>query len=222
MRKQQDIGRYYAEIEAKESLDGATSRQARNQRAIEAALNGQYSRGSAAPDGNSPQRLAPDIAPGYYGDYIPSAPAPRKRLSPRKAAWIARFAVLVVFILNVMCAVQFIMEPTRYAAAYGLPATAEAGAMVAGLGVAFLMWNATYPAVIINPRRFHALFVVVLIQQAIGLVGESCILAQLIGAGLGNGLMTAGIMRFVAFDAAGLVIMLAAFVVLTRAERLSA
>ena len=104
-------------------------------------------------------------------------------------------------------------------AVYGLPATEESGAMVAGLGVAFLMWNATYPAVIISPRRFRALYVVVLFQQLIGLVGESCILAHLVGAGLGSSLMAAGIMRFVVFDAGGLVLMLVAFIALAMAIR---
>jgi hypothetical protein len=132
--------------------------------------------------------------------------------------WFARIAVLVVFVLNVMCAVQFIAWPESYAPAYGLPATPESAAMVAGLGVAFLMWNVTYPAVIVNPTRFRALFIVVLIQQAVGLVGESCIWANLVGQGLGNSLMAAGILRFVVFDAGGLVLMLVAFLVLLRSH----
>ena len=39
------------------------------------------------------------------------------------------------------------------------------------------------------------------------------------GEGLGTGLMAGGILRFIFFDGAGLVIMLAAFIVLVRAER---
>ena len=58
--------------------------------------------------------------------------------------------------------------------------------------------------------------------ETVGLVGESCILAQLVGAGLGSGLMAAGIVRFVAFDAGGLVVMLVAFILLVRAERRAA
>ena len=220
MRKQQDIDRYFGEIEAEEAYGTPRETRPRNQQAIEAALNGRVSRSApTAGEGTAPQRVSPGPA-AYSGpryDYV--QPAPQKRLSPGKAAWLARIAVFAVFFLNVMCAVQFIAEPVRYAAAYGLPATEEAGAMVAGLGVAFLMWNATYPAVICSPRRFRALFVVVLVQQAIGLIGESCIYAHLIGEGLGTGLMAGGILRFIFFDGAGLVIMLAAFIVLVRAER---
>lgn len=133
--------------------------------------------------------------------------------------WFARVAVLIVFFLNVMCAVEFIAWPESFAPAYGLPPTPESYAMVAGLGVAFLMWNVTYPAVIVNPVRFRVLFIVVLVQQAVGLVGESYIWMQLVGQGLGDSLMAHGIMRFVAFDGGGLVLMLAAFIVLSRALR---
>ena len=219
MRKQQDIDRYYAETEANAAAEADAQR--RNQRAIEAALNGQVRNGAPPYEDEAPAR--PRYADVEYDDYYPpEEPAPRKHMSVRKAAWLARIAVLIVFILNVMCAIQFIAEPIRYAGAYGLPATQESAAMVAGLGVAFLMWNVTYPAVIVSPRRFRALYVVVLIQQLVGLVGESFIWWRLINAGLGSGLMAAGIMRFVIFDAGGLIIMLAAFIVLAVAERRNA
>jgi hypothetical protein len=147
-----------------------------------------------------------------------STPASNTQQPNAKALWFARIAVLVVFILNVTCAVQFILWPESYAPAYGLPSTPESAAMVAGLGVAFLMWNVTYPAVIANPARFLALFVVVLVQQAVGLAGESYIWAQLIAQGLGDGRMAAGIMRFVIFDAGGLALMLVSFIVLVRSS----
>ena len=139
--------------------------------------------------------------------------------APRGPVWFARIAVLAVFFLNVMCAVQFIAWPEAYAPAYGLPPTPESHAMVAGLGVAFLMWNATYPAVIANPVRFRALYVVVLVQQAIGLAGETWIWLRLSAQGLAASQMAGGIMRFIAFDAGGLVLMLLAFAVLARALR---
>jgi hypothetical protein len=52
----------------------------------------------------------------------------------------------------------------------------------------------------------------------VGLVGESCIWANLVGQGLSNSLMAAGILRFVVFDASGLVLMLVAFLVLLRSH----
>lgn len=124
-----------------------------------------------------------------------------------------------MFFLNVMCAIQFIVWPEAFAPSYGLPSTAESAAIVAGLGVAFLMWNVTYPAVIVDPVRFKVLYIVVLVQQAVGLLGESFIWAKLAAGGLGAGLMAHGIMRFVIFDAGGLVLMLVAFLALQRQLR---
>ena len=124
----------------------------------------------------------------------------------RAGAWAVRIAYALVFAVNVQCAVSFVLWPDAYAPAYELAGTAGAVA-VQGLGVAFLMWNATYPAVIASPRRFRALAVVVLVQQAIGLVGESWIRSTLPN---GHAALAASIDRFVAFDAAGLVLMAAA------------
>jgi hypothetical protein len=123
-------------------------------------------------------------------------------------------AVLVVFFLNATCALQFIVMPNACAPAYGLPVNPDSATMVAGLGVAFLMWNVTYPAVIVDPVRFHALYVVVLVQQAVGLVGESVLWMRLAAANLADSAMAAGIFRFIVFDAGGLLLMLLAFLVL--------
>ena len=87
---------------------------------------------------------------------------------------------------------------------------------VRGLGIAFLMWNATYPAVIASPARFRALGVVVLAQQAIGLAGESWIRLSLPA---GHEALAASIDRFVVFDAAGLALMGVAFAWLLVADR---
>lgn len=126
----------------------------------------------------------------------------------RPAVWAVRAAFLIVFIINVQCAVQFICWPDSFAGAYELSGVAGEVA-VQGLGIAFLMWNCTYPAVIVSPTRFRALGVVVLAQQAVGLVGELLLSASLPA---GHDILQASISRFAAFDGAGLVIMLAAFV----------
>lgn len=133
--------------------------------------------------------------------------------------WFARAAVALVFAWNVLCALQFIFQPEEYAQGSGLAGTPTDQAVVSGLGVAFLMWNATYPLVIANPRRHRTLFAVVLAQQAIGLVGECGIFARLVAQGAGTLPMAASILRFIAFDAAGLAIMAVAFALLVRAEK---
>ena len=79
----------------------------------------------------------------------------------RAAGIAARVAVALVFAVNVQCAASFVLWPEAFAGGFELAGVPGAAA-VRGLGVAFLMWNATYPPVIANPRRFRALFAVVL------------------------------------------------------------
>ena len=141
----------------------------------------------------------------------------RMARSQRAAGIAARVAVALVFAMNMQCAVSFALWPEAHAGAFELAGVPGAAA-VRGLGVAFLMWNATYPAVIANPRRFRALFSIVLMQQAVGLAGESWILLSLPA---GHTVLAASIVRFAAFDAAGLAIMAAAFAWLALADRAS-
>lgn len=124
-----------------------------------------------------------------------------------KRVWASRVLVAAVFAVNVQCAVQFIVWPGAFAGAYQLEG-APAEAVVRSVGICFLMWNATYPPVIARPSRFRVLFGVVIAQQVIGLVGES-----VLAAGLRPELATlqASILRFIAFDAAGLVLLAFAF-----------
>ena len=141
--------------------------------------------------------------------------AVQERTASKAALRAARIALAAVFVVNVQCAVQFVLWPDAFAPAYEL-AGFEGRIAMQGLGVAFLMWNATYPAVIANPRRFRALYAVVLVQQAVGLAGESWILLSLPA---GHAALAASIVRFIAFDAVGLVLMAAAFAWLALADR---
>ncbi len=128
----------------------------------------------------------------------------------RAAVWFARMAVLLVFAVNLSCIISFLFFPERYIGAYeldGVPGTVA----LQGLAIAFLMWNATYPLVIINPVKYRAVFAIVLVQQLIGLLGES---ALLFGLGGGHQQLAGSIQRFIVFDGAGLVLMAASFAVL--------
>ena len=131
----------------------------------------------------------------------------------RTAEWFARVAVAAVFAVNVQCALAFLVVPARYASGFelgGVPGEAA----VRGLGVAFLMWNATYPLVVWQPRRHRTLFAVVLAQQAVGLVGETWLLLSLPD---GHHALASSVARFIVFDGAGLALMAAAFGVLQLA-----
>ena len=131
-----------------------------------------------------------------------------------KREWVARVLVALVFIVNVQCALQFILWPGAYTAAYQLEGT-SAEAIVRSFGICFLMWNATYPPVIVKPGKYRVLFAVVIAQQVIGLVGESLLY---FGLGPDLSILASSVLRFIAFDAAGLVLLACAFLV-TRASR---
>ncbi len=103
--------------------------------------------------------------------------------------WIARVLVALVFFINVQCALQFILWPEAYTAAYQVEGASA-----------------------VRPDRYRVLFGVVIAQQAIGLVGESLLLASL---GPGLEVLAGSVIRFIAFDAAGLVLLAIAFA-LTR------
>lgn len=133
----------------------------------------------------------------------------------RGITWVVRLAFLLVFVINVQCALQFILWPESFLGAYQLEGASGIAAMQ-GMGVTFLMWNATYPLYLVNPNRYRALGIIILAQQAIGLVGESFIL---FGLPETAHILQASITRFIAFDGAGLVIMAAAYLAHWRATK---
>jgi hypothetical protein len=111
-----------------------------------------------------------------------------------------------VILWNVQCAVAFLAAPRTYAPGFelsGLPGEA----MVRGLGVLFLMWNVPYFVALLHPVRHRTSLYEAVAMQAIGLVGESLILWTL---GAGHHLVSSTLLRFIAFDGAGLVALLVA------------
>jgi hypothetical protein len=131
--------------------------------------------------------------------------------SPSKLrVWFARLAVGAVFLMNVSCALDFILRPERYAAGFEVSGVVGES-IVAGFGILFLMWNATYPPVILNPAGHKTLFGVILLQQTIGVVGESWLALQLPA---GHAALRATGLRFIVFDGLGLVLMSAAYLLL--------
>ena len=143
-----------------------------------------------------------DNAKGYRYEPTRRHERPARARTPRRVA-----GARSVFAINVQCAASFVLWPDAYAPSFEVAGVPGAAA-VQGLGIAFLMWNATYPAVIASPLRFRAVAVIVLVQQAIGLAGESWLR---FGLPAGHAALSASIERFILFDAAGLVLMAAAF-----------
>lgn len=124
----------------------------------------------------------------------------------------SRLAVSTVFILNLTCALDFLIRPGMYTT--GFEVSGEVGrVIVQSIGILFLMWNATYPPVIFQPHKQLTLFAVILVQQLIGVVGESWLYFSL--PEIHQALRDTGF-RFIIFDGSGLVLMLVAFVLLHK------
>ena len=126
--------------------------------------------------------------------------------------WRARAIVGAVFLMNVSCALAFILQPEKYSPGFEV-AGVPGRVYVQGMGILFLMWNATYPPVIFHPIRYRALFVVVLIQQAIGFAGETWLWLTLPA---GHSPLRATGLRFMLFDGIGLIAMAGAYWLLMR------
>ena len=127
--------------------------------------------------------------------------------SSNRRIWAARLLIGVVFFINVQCALQFLIWPGAYTAAYEL-AGPSSETIVRSFGICFLMWNATYPPAIAHPERHRVLFGVIIAQQVIGLIGESLLYANLDPS---LSVLGSSIMRFIVFDAAGLICLVCAF-----------
>ena len=133
------------------------------------------------------------------------------------AAWIARAVVGIVFAVNIWCALSFILQPQVYTGNFeltGLPGET----VVQSFGILFMMWNATYPPVILRPNTHRTLYSIILVQQCIGLAGETWLLFKLPA---GHSVLYATGLRFILFDGVGLLMMGAAFIYLTATTRRS-
>jgi len=131
------------------------------------------------------------------------------------ASHLARLALGVVFFLNLSCALAFVARPKAYAPSLGVSGVAGE-TLTRGIGILFLMWNATYPLAIWKPWRYRWLLAIIILQQAIGLLGETWLLLTLPP---GNASLAATGRRFVAFDGAGLAAMLSTFILMWLSQR---
>ena len=132
----------------------------------------------------------------------------QNRWTSHGKVWGARALILSVFIANLSAAIPFILQPERFAAGFEMSGIAGE-VSVRGMGILFLMWNATFPPVILRPDRYRVLFSVMLAQQIIGLLGETMMWVS-IPAGFAT-LQATGL-RFILFDGVGLALLISAFI----------
>jgi hypothetical protein len=130
--------------------------------------------------------------------------------------WLARLLIGVVFFFNVECALSFIIAPEVYASAFELTGFPGVG-MIRGMGILFLMWNVPYAFALWNPAKFHVSLIQATIMQAIGALGETILLVTFPA---GHALLRSSVLRFIVFDASGLVFLIVAYLTTLKARKL--
>jgi hypothetical protein len=123
--------------------------------------------------------------------------------------WIIRLLIALVFASNILCAIQFLVNPSSYIQQFDQ--IGEAGIVVIrSLGILFIMWNVPYAIAVYHPYRYPIALTSALLMQLIGFIGETWIYFSI--QNLVN--TKSSIMRFMIFDFAGLLLLSVAFALL--------
>ena len=120
--------------------------------------------------------------------------------------WAARLLIALVVAWNLECALVFLLSPAGFAPGFeltGIPGLAA----VRGFAVLFVMWNIPYLVALWHPLRHRVSLREALVMQAVGVIGESFILLSLPG---GHPFLSASLLRFIIFDASGVIALLGA------------
>jgi hypothetical protein len=120
--------------------------------------------------------------------------------------WAARLLIAVVVTWNLECALVFWFNPRIFAPGFELAGIPGAAA-VRGFAVLFVMWNIPYLVALWHPQRHRLSLWEALAMQAVGVIGESFILFSLPA---GQAILHASLLRFITFDASGVVALLGA------------
>lgn len=131
--------------------------------------------------------------------------------------WIVRVLIGIVVFFNLDAAFSFMVYPKAYAPGfelYGVPGEA----MIQGMGLLFLMWNVPYIIAILDPEKHFISLIASVIMQAIGVFGESILLIRLPGE---HPLIKSSTLRFIVFDASGLILLGIALFIAWRVRKKS-
>ena len=120
--------------------------------------------------------------------------------------WFARLLIAVVVVWNLECALVFWFNPGVFAPGFELAGIPGAAA-VRGFAILFVMWNIPYLVALWHPQRHRLSLGEALAMQTVGVLGESLILLSLPS---GHMLLHTSLLRFIAFDASGVVALLGA------------
>jgi len=130
---------------------------------------------------------------------------------------MAQVLIAVVVFFNLQAALLFIVSPARYSPGFevnDIPGIA----LVRGMGILFVMWNVPYLVALADPGRHRTSLYEAIVMQAIGLVGETILLATLPDGHLP---LRATATRFIYFDAVGLVLLTLAAILTIRKNKVT-
>lgn len=128
---------------------------------------------------------------------------------------LARGLIGVVTFLNLQAAFQFMLAPENYSPGFEVSG-APGNAMIQGMGLLFLMWNIPYVAALIHPQKHFLSMIEAVTMQAIGVFGETILLFTIQGE---HPMIHASVVRFIIFDGGGLVLLLAALMLVLALRR---
>ncbi len=126
----------------------------------------------------------------------------------------ARLWIGGVLFFNVQCALAFLIQPQAYAGAFELQGTAG-DVMVRSMGILFLMWNVPYVFALLHPVSHRLSLWQAWGMQAIGLLGETILLASLPE---GHAALRATATRFIWFDGVGLLALTGALMITSSGQ----
>ncbi len=131
-------------------------------------------------------------------------------MKPDLRLWLVRLPIFIVTAWNLQAALTFIFNPAAYTAGFELSGVPGEVAL-RGMGVLFLMWNVPYLVALWHPLRYRLALALAFVMQGIGVIGERIILG---GLPPGYPVLRSSLDRFIAFDIAGWMFLLAALVVI--------
>jgi hypothetical protein len=120
--------------------------------------------------------------------------------------WAARLLIAVVVAWNLECALVFLLDPGLFSPGFeltGIPGEVA----IRGFAVLFIMWNIPYLVALWHPLRHRLSLWEAFAMQTFGVIGENLILFSI---PVEHFLLRGSILRFIIFDAAGILCLIGA------------
>jgi hypothetical protein len=133
-------------------------------------------------------------------------------MKPLKILMFSRLLIGLVILINLQCAVLFLVSPHNYMHGFGLNGIPGI-TITRGMGILFIMWNIPYIVAFLHPVKFIISLYESIVMQMIGVAGETVLYLSLPP---GFQLIKTTAYRFIIFDSLGLLALLLALWVVQK------